>query len=38
MTKFKEMTMDEQVDTIDHTTQEAIRVREENRATEVTKA
>ena len=38
MTKFKEMTMDEQVDTIEHTSQEAIRVREENRAVEATKA
>jgi hypothetical protein len=38
MTKFKAMTMDEQVETIEHTTQEAIRIREENRAAEATKA
>jgi hypothetical protein len=38
MTKFKEMTMDEQVETIEQTTQEALRVREENRAIEATKA
>jgi hypothetical protein len=28
MTKFKEMTMEEKVETIEHTTQEALRVRE----------
>jgi hypothetical protein len=38
MNKFKAMTMDEQVDTIEHTAQEAIRVREENRAAEATEA
>jgi hypothetical protein len=38
MTKFKAMTMDEQVETIEHTTQEAIRVREENIAAEATEA
>jgi hypothetical protein len=38
MTKFKAMTMDEQVETIEHTAQEAIRVREENRAAEETEA
>jgi hypothetical protein len=37
MTKFKAMTMDEQVETIEHTTQEAIRVREETRAAEAWK-
>ena len=38
MIKFKEMTMDEQVETIEHTSQEAIRVREENQEVEATKA
>jgi hypothetical protein len=38
MTKFKAMSMDEKVETIDKTTQEALRVREENRAIEVVKA
>jgi hypothetical protein len=38
MTKFKEMTMDEQVETIEKTTQEALRVREENQATEENEA
>ena len=38
MTKFKAMTMDEQVETIEHTSQETIRVREENQAVEATKA
>jgi hypothetical protein len=33
MTKFKAMTMDEQLETIEHNAQEAIRVRDENRAT-----
>jgi hypothetical protein len=33
MTKFKAMTMDEQVETIEQTIQEALRVREENQAT-----
>jgi hypothetical protein len=38
MTKFKAMTMDEQIETIEQTTQESLRVREENRALEATKA
>ena len=38
MTKFKAMTMDEKFETIEHTAQEAIRVREENQVVEVNKA
>lgn len=38
MTKFKAMTMDEQVETIEKTIQEALRVREENKAVEATEA
>jgi hypothetical protein len=38
MTRFKAMSMDEQVETIEKTTQEALRVREENRAVEATEA
>jgi hypothetical protein len=37
MMKFKVMTMDEQVDMIEHTPQEVIRVREETRAAEAWK-
>jgi hypothetical protein len=38
MTRFKAMTMDEQVEMIEQTTQEALRVREENREVEATEA
>jgi hypothetical protein len=38
MTRFKAMSMDEQVETIEQSTQEALRVREEIRAAETTKA
>jgi hypothetical protein len=38
MTRFKAMTMDEQVETIEQMAQEALRVREENRAVEATEA
>ena len=38
MTRFKAMTMDEQVEMIEQTTQDSLRVREENRAVEATKA
>jgi hypothetical protein len=38
MTKFKAMTMDEKVETIEQTNQESLRVREENRAVEATEA
>jgi hypothetical protein len=38
MTRFKSMTMDEQVETIEQTTQESLRVREENRVVEATEA
>jgi hypothetical protein len=38
ITRFKAMSMDEQVKTIEHSTQEALRAREEIRATETTKA
>jgi hypothetical protein len=38
ITRFKAMNMDEQVETIEHTTQETLRVREENKAVEATEA
>jgi len=38
MTKFKEMTMNEKVETIEKTNQESLRVREENIAAEVAEA
>jgi hypothetical protein len=38
MTRFKAMSMDEQVETIEQSAQEALRVREEIRATETTEA
>jgi hypothetical protein len=38
MTKFKEITMDEKFETIEQTTQEALRVREENRYVEAIEA
>ena len=38
MNKFKELTMDEKVEKIEKTTQEALRVREKNRAVEAAKA
>jgi hypothetical protein len=38
MTRFKVMTMDDQVEMIEQTTQESLRVREENRAVEVAEA
>jgi hypothetical protein len=38
MTRFKSMKMDEQVETIEQTAQESLRVREENRAVEATEA
>jgi hypothetical protein len=38
MTKFKAMTMDEQVEMIEHVAQEAIKIREENRAAEAVEA
>jgi hypothetical protein len=38
ITKFKVMTMDEQVDTIENTTQEVLRVRDKNKVVETTKA
>jgi hypothetical protein len=37
MTRFKAMKMDEHVEMIGQTTQEALRVREENKAVEATK-
>jgi len=37
MTKFKAMSMDEQVEKIEQSTQEALRAREEIRATKATK-
>jgi hypothetical protein len=37
ITRFKDMRMDKQVDTIENSSQEALRVREEIRATETTK-
>jgi hypothetical protein len=37
MTRFKAMSMDEQVETIEHSNQEALRVREDIRAMETTK-
>jgi hypothetical protein len=38
MTRFKAMSMDEQVETIEQSAQEALRAREEIRATETTEA
>jgi hypothetical protein len=38
MTRFKEMTTDEQVETIEQTSQKSLKVREENRAVEATEA
>jgi hypothetical protein len=38
MTKFKAMSLDEQVETIEQTTQEALRVRDESRTVEATEA
>jgi hypothetical protein len=38
MTRFKEMTMDEQIETIEHIAQEAHRVREENNSTKEIKS
>jgi hypothetical protein len=38
MNKFKEMTMDEQVETIDQTNQEALGVRKEKKVVEVAEA
>jgi hypothetical protein len=38
MTIFKSMTMDEQVETIEQTTQEALKVRDKNRAVEAIEA
>jgi hypothetical protein len=38
MTRFKEMSMEEQVDTIEQLAQEALRVRDESRAIEATEA
>jgi hypothetical protein len=38
MTRFKAMSMDEQVETIEKSAQEALRVREEIRAAETTEA
>jgi hypothetical protein len=38
MKRFKEMSMYEKVETIEKTAQESLRVREENRAVEATKA
>jgi hypothetical protein len=37
MMRFKEITMDEHVEMIEHIAQEALRVREENKAVEATK-
>jgi hypothetical protein len=36
MTRFKEMTTDEQVETIEQTSQKSLKVREENKAVEAT--
>ena len=38
MTKFKAMSLDEQVETIEQTAQEALRVRDESKTVEVAKA
>jgi len=38
MTRFKSMKIDEQVESIEHTTQESLKFREENIAVEATKA
>jgi hypothetical protein len=38
MTRFKSMSMDEEVETIEQSTQEALRAREEIKETETTKA
>jgi hypothetical protein len=38
MTRFKEMSMDEQVERIDHSTKEALRSKEEIKASKTTEA